>query len=244
MTELDGCVALITGGSSGIGAETARRLRGRGCAVVVNARSADGPGQDVAAETGGTFIPADVSDPDQARSLVEAVVERHGRLDILVNSAGATRLIAHDDLDAATPDIWHELYAINVIAPWVLTAAARKWLDRSPLGVVVNVGSLAGIKPSGSSIPYGVSKAALHQQTRMLAKALAPGVRVNAVAPSIADTPWTQGMGEARTAAEREIPLGRMATAADVADVIMTQIGSPYITGAVWRVDGGSGLIG
>ncbi|HEX5404126.1 MAG TPA: SDR family oxidoreductase [Pseudonocardiaceae bacterium] len=111
-------------------------------------------------------------------------------------------------------------------------------------GVVINVGSLSGIKPGSSSVPYAVTKAALHQQTRMLAAALAPRIRVNAVAPGIADTAWTEGMGDARAAAVRDIPLGRMATAGDVARVIVTQVLSPYVTGAVWRVDGGSGLIG
>jgi ketoreductase RED2 len=242
--ELTGRVALVTGGSSGIGAETARRLHALGCVVALNARSAGGPGQGVADEIGGTFLPADVSDPEQATGLVAATVRRYGRLDVLVNSAGTTELIPHADLAAATPEIWHRLYATNVVAPWVLTTAAQPHLAAAPDGVVVNVGSLAGSKPSGSSIPYGVSKAALHQQTRMLAAALAPGIRVNAVAPSIADTAWTRGMDEARAAAVRDIPLGRLATAADVARVIVTQVLSPYVTGAVWRVDGGSGLIG
>lgn len=243
MGELDGRVALVTGGSSGIGAETARRLHAEGCTVVVNARSVDGPGNAVADEVGGTFLPADVGDPAQAAALVAAVVSRHGRLDVLVNSAGTTKLIPHADLAAATPEIWHQLYATNVVAPWVLTTAAQEHLAPAH-GVVVNVGSLSGIKPGGSSIPYAVSKAALHQQTRMLAVALAPDIRVNAVAPSIADTAWTQGMGDARAAAVRDIPLGRMASAADVARVIVTQVLSPYVTGAVWRVDGGSGLVG
>lgn len=243
MAELSGRVALVTGGSSGIGAETARRLHAQGCVVVVNARSADGPGNEVAAEIDGTFLPGDVADPEQARALVAATVDRHGRLDVLVNSAGTTEVIPHADLAAATPEVWHRLYATNVVAPWVLTTAARDHLAAAPSGVVVNVGSLAGIKPSGSSIPYGVTKAALHQQTRMLAAALAPDIRVNAVAPSIADTAWTAGMDAARAAAVQEIPLGRMASAEDVAQVIVTQVLSPFVTGVVWRVDGGSGLV-
>jgi ketoreductase RED2 len=244
VAELTGRVALVTGGSSGIGAETARQLHALGCAVAVNARTADGPGHAVADEVDGVFLPADVGDPGQASGLVEAVIERYGRLDVLVNSAGTTELIPHADLAAATPEIWHRLYATNVVAPWVLTTAAQPHLESAPDGgAVVNVGSLSGIKPGGSSIPYAVSKAALHQQTRMLAVALAPRIRVNAVAPSIADTGWTRGMDAARAAAERDIPLGRMASAADVARVILTQVLSPYVTGAVWRVDGGSGLV-
>jgi ketoreductase RED2 len=241
---LDGCVALVTGGTSGIGAETARQLTTVGATVVVNGRSTDGPGPALAAELGGRFVAADVSDPTQASRLVAAALEVAGRLDVVVNSAGTTEVIAHDDLESATPEVWHHLYAVNVVAPWTIVTAARPSLIASSVGAVVNVGSLAGIKPGGSSIPYGVSKAALHQQTRMLAAALAPDVRVNAVAPSIADTPWIHGQDERKAAAAREIPLGRMATADDVAGVILAQIQSEYVTGAVWRVDGGSGLVG
>jgi ketoreductase RED2 len=243
MSQLDGRVALVTGGSRGIGAETARQLHGCGCMVVINARTADGPGGDVASQVDGAFFPADIAEPEQARMLVGLTAEQYGRLDILINCAGTTVVIAHDDLDAATPEIWHRLYATNVVAPWVLATAARPYLAEASHGVIINVGSLAGIKPGGSSVPYGVSKAALHQQTRMLAKALAPAIRVNAVAPSRADTGFIRGTEDALAAAVRAVPLGRLATPADVAGVILAQVLSPFVTGEVWRVDGGSGLV-
>jgi NAD(P)-dependent dehydrogenase (short-subunit alcohol dehydrogenase family) len=244
MRSIDGCVALVTGSSSGIGAAVARRLAAAGAVVVVNSRSSAETGRAVAAEVGGTYLQADVSDPEAARGLVEAVVAAHGRLDILVNNAGTTEVIAHGDLEAATPEIWMRLYATNVIAPFVLTTAARPALSAAPEGgVVVNIGSLAGIRPTGSSIPYAASKAALHHQTRLLAGTLAPAVRVNAVAPGLVDTPWTADWAAAHESVRTGTPMKRVAVPDDVADLVLAQITSPLVTGEVWVVDSGLGLV-
>ncbi|MCU1588332.1 MAG: oxidoreductase, partial [Frankiales bacterium] len=137
-------VALVTGSSSGIGAEIARRLAADGFAVVVNSRSSVEAGQAVAAEIGGTYVQADVGDETAARGLVAAVLEQHGRLDVLINNAGTTEVIPHPDLKAATPDIWRRLYDVNVIAPFVLVTAAEEAL-RAAKGCVVNISSLAGV---------------------------------------------------------------------------------------------------
>lgn len=237
---LAGRVALVTGSSSGIGEEVARVLAAEGVSVAVNSRSSVEAGENIAAEIGGSYHQADVSDPEQARHLVDEVVRRYGRLDILVNNAGTTRVIPHADLEAATPEIWAELYATNVIAPFVLTTAAVAHLRRSPAGgVVVNVGSLAGIRPVGSSIPYAASKAALHHQTRLLAAVLGPEVRVNAVAPGLVDTPWTADWDDVRAAVTAGTPMRRPARPDDVALLVVTQIRSTLVTGEVWVVDSG-----
>ena len=241
---LDGRVALVTGSSSGIGAAVARRLALAGVHVVVNSRSSVEEGQAVAAEIGGSYLQADVADPDAARALVAAVVAAHGRLDIVVNNAGTTQVIAHADLEAATPEVWMRIYATNVVAPFVLTTAAVPTLRAAPDGgVVVNIGSLAGLRPTGSSIPYAASKAALHHQTRLVAAAVGPEVRVNAVAPGLVDTPWTADWTEIHAAVKAGTPMRRVATPDDVADVVMAQITSPLITGEVWTVDSGMGLV-
>ena len=241
---LEGRVALVTGSASGIGAAVARSLAAEGAQVEVNSRSSVEAGEAVAAEVGGRYRRADVSDPDQARQLVAAVVAERGRLDILVNNAGTTRVIPHSDLEAATPEIWAEIYATNVIAPFVLTTAAVPHLRQAPGGgVVINVGSLAGVRPTGSSIPYASSKAALHHQTRLLASALGPEVRVNAVAPGLVDTPWTADWHAIRRAVQASAPMRRSASPEDVAEVIMAQVTSTLVTGEVWVVDGGTGLV-
>ena len=237
-------VALVTGSSSGIGADVARCLAGQGARVVVNSRSSAQAGRAVADEVGGIYRQADVADPDSARDLVAEVVGELGRLDILINNAGTTRVIPHGDLEAATPEIWATIYATNVIAPFVLTTAAVPHLKTAPAGgVVINIGSLAGVRPTGSSIPYAASKAALHHQTRLLAAVLGPEVRVNAVAPGLVDTPWTADWHEVRAGVSAMSPMKRPAKPADVAHLVLAQVTSSLVTGEVWVIDSGINLV-
>ena len=235
-------VALVTGSSSGIGAQVARRLAGDGYHVVVTSRSTVAEGQAVAAEVGGSYLQADLADEVAARGLVDAVLEAHRRLDVLVNNAGTTEVIPHTDLQAATPEVWRRLYDVNVVAPFVLVTAAEQAL-REAKGCVVNVSSLAGVKPTGSSIPYASSKAAFNHQTRLLAKALGPDVRVNAVAPGLIDTPWTESWDELRGLVQLMAPLKRTGTPDDVAEMVLALVRSTYVTGEVVVLDGGMGLL-
>ena len=234
-------VALVTGSSSGIGAQVARRLAKDGYEVVVNSRSAE-TGQAVADELGAAYLQADVAEEDQARALITEVVSRFGRLDVLVNNAGTTERIAHANLPAATPEIWRRLYDVNVVAPFVLVTAAEQALRESQ-GCVVNVSSLAGVRATGSSIPYAASKAALNHMTRLLAKALGPDVRVNAVAPGLVATPWTEDWDDLHQLVTAMAPLRRVATTDDVAEAVLGLIRSTYVTGEVLVVDGGLGLL-
>lgn len=236
-------VALITGGSSGIGEAVARRLHGDGYTVVINSRSSVEQGQQVARDVGGTYLQADVGDEDQARGLVEGVLDRYDRLDVLVNSAGTTERIAHADLDAATAAVWRRILDVNVIAPFLLVAQALPALRRAAPGCVVNISSLGGVRPLGSSIPYAVSKAALNHQTVLLAKALGPDVRVNAVAPGLVLSPWTVDTPQAHADVAANAPLRRTGLPADVAEVVLGLVRSTYVTGQVVVVDGGLGLV-
>jgi NAD(P)-dependent dehydrogenase (short-subunit alcohol dehydrogenase family) len=241
---LESRVALVTGSSNGIGAAVARSLAGEGAHVIVNSRLSAVAGETVAAEIGGSYRQADVGNPDIARQLVSDIVADQGRLDILVNNAGTTQVIAHADLEAATPEIWAEIYAVNVIAPFVLTTAAAPHLRAAPEGgVVVNIGSLAGIRTVGSSIPYAASKAALHHQTRLLAAVLGPEIRVNAVAPGLVDTPRTTSWHAARERVAATAPMRRIAGPADVAQLVLAQVTSSLVTGEVWVVDSGMQLL-
>ena len=243
MTDLDGRVALVTGSSSGIGAAVARSLAVAGATVVVNSRSSVADGEAIAAEIGGTYVQADVSEPDDAQRLVADVVAAHGRIDVLVNNAGTTQVIPHHDLAAASPEVWHRLYATNVVAPFVLVTAALETLQASAFGgCVVNVGSLAGVRPVGSSIPYAASKAALHHQSTLLAAVFGPSLRVNVVAPGYTETPWTASWTDTKAYVEAIAPMRRGATPEDVAEAVMYCVRSSYVTGEVILVDGGLGL--
>ena len=240
----DAPVALVTGSTSGIGADVARRLVAQGTRVVLNSVSSVDAGRAMVEELGAAthYVQGDISvDADVAR-LVAETVEHFGRLDILVNNAGTTVRIPHHDLESATPEVFRRLYDVNVVGTWALTVAAMPHLRASGAGCVVNVSSLAGVRPTGSSIPYAASKAALNHVTRLLANVVGPEVRVNAVAPGLVDTPWTEDWDDVRAAVHAMSPLKRSARPDDVAEVVLALIASTYVTGQVWIIDGGLSL--
>lgn len=238
--DFSGQTVLVTGSSSGIGAATARLFAACGATVVVNSSTSVEAGTALAAELpGASYVRADVADQDDARRLIDEVVDRHGRLDILVNNAGTTEVISHADLDAASPAVWRRIFDVNVFGTWQVTVAAVPHLRSAGRGQVLNVSSVAGERPTGSSVPYVCSKAALSHMTRLLANLLGPAIRVNAVAPGLVDTPWTADWDLVREFVKAQAPLQRTATPEDVADVLLGLARSAYVTGEVVLVDGG-----
>ena len=242
---LDGKVALVTGSSSGIGAATARALSREGATVVVNSSSSVEAGRALAAELGdASYHRADIGDENEAHELVETAARRNGRLDILVNNAGTTVKIPHGELEEVTREVWDKILAVNLLGTWNVTVAAVPYLraaahEHPGASVVVNVSSLAGLRPTGSSIPYAISKAAVNHMTLMLANVLGPEIRVNAVAPGLVDTPWTADWELERNFVLSMAPLKSTAQASDVAEVIMGLIHSHQVTGEIVAVDGG-----
>lgn len=237
---LDGKVAIITGSSSGIGAETARLFASEGCRVVVNSARSVAAGEALAAELpDAVYVQGDISDEAQAIRLVEAAMQRWGRLDILVNNAGYTEVVPHPDLAAVSDALWHRVLDVNVIGTWFMTRAAVDALRADGGGCVINVTSLAGVRPVGSSIPYAVSKAAENHLTLLLAKVLGPEIRVNAVAPGLVDTPWTADWDIVRAGVEAMAPLRRSGTPDDVAHTCLWLATASYATGDVVLLDGG-----
>jgi len=236
-------VALITGSTSGIGAATARRLAADGLTVVIHSRSSKEVGVALADELGGTYLQADLADDAEAAGLVGRVLAEHGRLDVLVNNAGLSWPVPHADLEALTAADWRRLLDVNLIAPWLLCTAALPALRESPGGgAIVNVTSHAGVRPKGSSIAYAASKAALNHVTKLLAAALGPEVRVNAVAPGLVDTPMTKDWTEAHELWNARSPMRRPAQPSDVADLIAAVLSNTYLTGEVILLDGGLNL--
>jgi NAD(P)-dependent dehydrogenase (short-subunit alcohol dehydrogenase family) len=236
-------VALVTGSTSGIGEAVARRLAAEGTRVVVHSRRSREEGERLAAELGGSYAQADLAEEEQARRLVEGAVERHGRLDVLVNNAGISWPIPHGDLAAASAEDWRRLLEVNLIAPWVLCTAALPALRAAPGGgSIVNITSHAGVRPKGSSIPYAASKAALNHVTKLLAAALGPEVRVNAIAPGLVDTPMTKDWADAHELWSERSPMRRPAQPGDVADLVAAVVAHGYLTGEVIVLDGGLNL--
>ncbi|MDX1648108.1 MAG: SDR family oxidoreductase, partial [Longimicrobiales bacterium] len=191
---LNGRVALVTGGSRGIGAATAGALAEAGALVVVTHRdSEEGARAVVNGLSGGghRYVRASAVDTPALEALARSLSETEGRLDVLVNNAATTRVIPHADLDALEDDFFDHIMRTNVRGPFATIRAVRRLLDADPGGVIVNISSLAAREANGSNIAYCASKAALDNMTRSLARALAPRIRVLSVAPGLVDTELT-----------------------------------------------------
>ena len=238
--EFAGRVVLVTGSSSGIGEQVARRFSALNAIVVVNSSSSVEAGRRVSDELPGesTYVQADISDPAQCQALVDAVIERYGRLDVLVNNAGWTARVDHRDLDALTDEMFRRTFEVNVFGTWYLTKAAMPHLKRSDDGNVVTVSSVAGVRPVGSSIAYAMSKAALNHMTALLAKSHGP-VRVNAIAPGLVVTPWTEDWQDLHEGIAKVNPVPRIAMPDDCAEAVLGLVRNRYVSGEVMLVDGG-----
>ncbi|HEX6701757.1 MAG TPA: 3-oxoacyl-[acyl-carrier-protein] reductase [Gaiellaceae bacterium] len=236
---LDGKTALVTGGSRGIGRAIALELARAGASVVVGYRSGADEANAVAKEAGGRAISADVSDPEDARRLVDEV----GELDVLVNNAGLTR----DGLLARmSDDDWRAVIETNLSSVFYTCRAAARPMMRRRSGAIVNVSSVVGLHGNPGQTNYGASKAGIIGFTKSLARELGSrGVRANVVAPGYIDTRLTQAISEEmRGLMLANTPLGRFGDPEDVATAVrfLCSDDASFITGEVLLVDGGLGM--
>lgn len=249
---MEGCdigrsVALVVGGSGGIGQAIVRRLADDGLAVVVGYRSGHDAATELAASLPGDghgVLQLSVTDPDSLAAAASWVEAQHGHLDVLVNGAGITRAVPHDDLDGLDDDLIDDIFRVNWRGPFATIRALRPLLAAAPRPVVVNISSIAGTTGQGSNVAYCASKAALDSLTRSLGRSLAPSIRMVSVAPG-----WVLGGYAARMPpevldAQRDAtPLQRLATPEDVAATVSAAVHDlPMTTGAVLPVDGGRPL--
>lgn len=239
-------VAIVTGGATGVGRAVALKVAARGGKVAVNYSRSEADAQQTRADAvaaGGEAIAlqGDVADPAVAARLVDQTLGRFGRLDLLVNNAGTTEFISYPDLDAIGDETWDRIFDVNLKGAFFCARAAAKAMRRSGGGSIVNVASVAGLTGSGSSIPYACSKAAMIALTKALATALAPDVRVNAVAPGYIHTRWHAGHDPEWYERTRQgIPLKQLGTAEDMADaVVALGLDVTHATGQTLVVDGG-----
>jgi 3-oxoacyl-[acyl-carrier protein] reductase len=255
MGSMDGKVAVVTGGGTGLGAAVARRLAGRGARVALTySRSAD-EAEATAQECRGLGVDAvalrgDVGDDAACRAVAAEVARRWGRVDVLVNNAGRTRIVPHADLDGLTGEDFADSYRTNVIGTYQMTRAVVPHMRAVGYGAVVNVSSTSSLDGEGSSIAYAASKGALNTLTVSLSRALAPEIRVNAVVPGFIGTRWFSGpLGQDRyedlvDRVERTVPLRRAGTPEDiaVAVVFLCDEGAEHITGTTLVSDAGATL--
>jgi NAD(P)-dependent dehydrogenase (short-subunit alcohol dehydrogenase family) len=238
--DFDGLVAVVTGGASGIGAAIAERLSADGADVAVLDLNIS------AADDGVFAVQADVSDDASVRSAIAAVIERFGRLDIVINNAG---IGAQGTVESNADDEWHKVFDINVVGMVRVTRAALPHLRKSPSATVVNTCSIAATAGLPERALYSASKGAVLSLTRaMAADHLREGIRVNCVNPGTADTPWVGRLLDAaddpaaeRAALNARQPHGRLVAANEVADAV-AYLASPRsgsTTGTSIAVDGG-----
>jgi 3-oxoacyl-[acyl-carrier protein] reductase len=188
------------------------------------------------------LLQADVSDEARVRAMIGEHIQHFGKLDILVNNAATTFFIDLADFESMTEDKWDRIYAVNVKGLFWCTRAAAPAL-RTAKGCVINIASMAGFSGKGSSIAYGASKAAVIALTKGLASAMAPDVRVNAIAPGMVDSPWNTGRSERVQRAAAGTPLGRVPTSADIGEVVLDLAsGFSLATGMTVQIDGGASL--
>jgi 3-oxoacyl-[acyl-carrier protein] reductase len=243
-------VALVTGGSTGIGRHAAIALANHGYDVAVNfsrseeaAKTTAGECENAGART--LLFRCDVSDDGCVRAMLTAVEKEFGRLDVLINNAGTTVDVEPRNLEAMTVEQWNRVFNVNVLGLFLVTRAAVPLLRKSPNACIVNTCSIAGLRPSAQPLPYAASKAAVANLTKTLANALGPQIRVNAVAPG-----WIEGDWMKRTLAEnyqglmarraKYTPLKRVCTEDDVADSMLSLIlHNRFVTGEIIIVDGG-----
>ena len=245
---LQGKVAVVTGASGGIGSATARRFAEAGATVVVGYNSRAESAQKVAAELPGSGHRAarmPMEDTAALREVASMVEREYGRCDVLVNSAGFTRMIPHGDLEALTDELIDAIFVANVRGPFATIRAFAPLMQRSDAAVIINISSAAAMSGGGSNIAYGGSKAALDTMALSLARVLGPEIRVMTVSPAAVDTGFVPG----RTTAMVErgaatTPLKRVVQADEVAQAVMAAVTHlTSSTGIVIPVDGGK-LVG
>jgi 3-oxoacyl-[acyl-carrier protein] reductase len=245
-------VAIVTGSATGIGSETAKRLASKGCRVVINFTRSRAEAEETAAACRDFGVDAlvhqgDVSQDESCKAMVGAAIERWGRVDVLVNSAGKTKSAPPGDLDALNAADFHDIYAVNLVGAYQMIRAVVPHMKKQGAGAVVNVSALGSLNGEGSSIAYAASKGALNSLTISLARQLAPIIRVNAVCPGFVATRWMRNLlGEERfnqRVAEmaRITPVHKTAFAEDIAEMICWFIDGPgLITGEVLPIDYGT----
>jgi 3-oxoacyl-[acyl-carrier protein] reductase len=246
MFDLKGKVALVTGGTGGLGSRICNAFAREGARIAIvyqsnHERAAEVKREVEAAGGSGALFACDVTDRVAVEALVDRVVAECGGLDVLVNNAGFNQFVPFNDLEGLSPELFEKILHYNTTAPFYLSRKAGLLMRKQGAGRIVNIASIAGFQPTGSSIAYAVSKAALIHLTRCLAKGLAPEVTVNCVAPGLMEgTRMTARLPEAMVASGRQSSW--LHTAADKEDVAAQCVAfarSDTTTGQTVAIDAG-----
>lgn len=245
-------VAIVTGSATGLGAAVALRLADQGCNVVINYTKSEAEAKETLAACQAKGVEAilgqgDVGEDADCRRIVQAAVDKWGRVDVLVNNAGGTKFADHAKLDELNAEDFLWIYKVNVVGAYQMIRACEPHMKKAGKGSVVNISSIAGVTGIGSSVAYAASKGALNTMTLSLARSLAPVIRVNAVCPGFIGTRWfsdrfgTQTFEGIKRQQEETTPLRRAGTPEDIAAAVVFFCGegSDHITGETLITDAG-----
>jgi len=245
--DLRGAIALVTGGNGGLGQRICHKLAREGAHIAVMYAQSRDQAEAVAQELAATYqvnaaaFACDITDQAAVEALVAAVRARFGAIDILVNDAAFNKSVPFHDLDAMTMELWDKIMAVNLTGPMRLTKAVAPVMKAGGRGRIVNISSVAGLTPSGSSIAYAISKAGLIHMTRCMAVALAPETLVNCVAPGLLEgTRATANLRpEQVTNSATSSLLKKAADKDDCADMVVTMCRTETMTGQTIVIDAG-----
>lgn len=248
--KLAGKAAIVTGGGTGMGRAVCELLAAEGAKVLVNYRNSREAAEDTVAaieQLGGeaAAVQADVSKESHAEALIDEADKRWGRLDVLFNNAGWSKITPHDDLDALTDEIWDRTLDVNLRGPFYCVRAAVPLMRRNGGGAIINNTSASAWHAAGSSVIYSASKAALVNMTKSLGRALAPDIRVNGIAPGMVETGFANWPDGQFDKARDTTPLQRIATTEEVAKtVLFLAADATCITAETILIDGGRTQLG
>lgn len=242
-----GQVAVVIGGSGAIGSAICRQFAEAGATCIVTYNHGKEAAKDLLLSLPGqghwaANLP--VEDSSALNVLAADIEAKHGRLDVLVNCAGITRYVPHNDLDALDDRLIDDIFRVNWRGPFAAVRAFRKMLAAGEGGLVINISSIAGVTAMGSNVAYCASKAALDSMTKSLARALAPEIRVVSVSPGLVDTDFVKGLDKKwRDEQATRTPLKRLATADEIGAATLAVVTHfRYATGCIFAVDGGRPL--
>lgn len=245
--DLHGKVAVVTGGSSGIGEASARRLAEAGAKVVIGYNHGEDRAKAVVESltgSGHTYLRMPATDTAAIEAAAKQVAETYGRVDVLVNSAGIAKVIPHQDVDALTDEVFDEIFAINTRGPFVTIRTFLPLLRKGGDSVIVNISSIAAVTAKGSSMAYCASKAAMDTLSMSLARVLGPDVRVVSISPAAVATPILPELGRARVENQaKTTPLKTVTEPDDVALAVLSAVTHlRLMTGSTIVLDGGRHL--
>ena len=245
--DLQDQVVFITGGAGGLGHAMCHKFAAQGARLVIGYRTSAAAAEALAGAlpgSGHAAKQAPVEDSARLTALAGEIEAEYGRLDILINNAGITRFVAHNDLDGLDDDLIDDIFRTNWRGAFACVRACRPLLDAGDGGLVINISSIAGVTAMGSNIAYCASKAAMNTLTMSLARALAPSIRVVSLSPGLAETEFVTGLDQAWWDEQSErTPLQRLASPEDVAQAALAIATTlKFSNGCIIPVDGGRPL--